>query len=83
MQLGQVNYFQIVINLEFTRHFSINTVNYRLKALLLYNFVRGFRHAYKQRGLYTRGLIAEMKNTSYNYTCQLIEISFSVTVNKA
>ena len=55
MQLGQINYFQIVINLEFTRHFSINTVNYRLKALLLYNFVRGFRHAYKERGAISEG----------------------------
>ena len=34
------------------------TVNYPLIALV---FVRGFRRAYKRRGLYLRGLITRMK----------------------
>ena len=33
----------------------VNTVNCRSQALGLYNFVRGFRWAYKRRGLYPGG----------------------------
>ena len=36
-------------------------VNFRLKALGLYNFVRGFRRAYKRRGLYPRGVYTSLQ----------------------
>ena len=36
---------------------NVITVNCRLKALDVYIFVTGFKRAYKQRGLYSRGII--------------------------
>ena len=47
------------------------TANCRLKALGLYIFVRGFRRAFKRRGLYLWGLKARIENALRNkpYHC--------------
>ena len=45
--------------------FLPNTVNCRLQVLDLYIFVRGFRNAYKQRGLYPSGLITEIEKAPW------------------
>ena len=57
------------------------TVNCRLQALGLYNFVRGFRWVYKCRGLYPRGLITRIKKKPFpkRAIAVLIEIDFSFT----
>ena len=54
-----------------------DTVNYRLQALGLYKFVRGFGWAYKRRGLYPDGLISGWKkNVSKLATALLIDAWF-------
>jgi len=51
------------------------TVNCRLQALGLYNFVRGFGWAYKRRGVYSGGLISfEMSHSSVDRNTFLINL---------